>query len=348
MIKLFTDLNTFPKSFLPPIVQYNSSFVYVDSVEECDYVLLPHWEVVYEYTDNQFGEHNVDPQNKKNIQLAVKELIAIGEAKGKPLIVVYLSDSDKDIPIENAIVFRTSLYKSGQKSSVFAYPSWGADFQADYLNNQPNIRSKNTKPHVGFRGSAVPLGYSMENFVRSKVNLANSVIGKMNFGFRLPYAWNEGQILRQKAIKKLISNTNIKSDFAVLTRGYISQKNATKKALNRKLFIDNMVHNDYVLCARGAGNYSYRLYETLSAGRIPLFINTDCVLPYDFFIDWKKYCVWVEESEIDRVDELLLDFHHRLTNDDFMELQINIRKLWNEWISPQGFFKNFDKHLARC
>ena len=46
-------------------------------------------------------------------------------------------------------------------------------------------------------------------------------------------------------------------------------------------YVENLVASDYVLCARGAGNFSYRLYETLSCGRIPVFVDTDCVLPHE-------------------------------------------------------------------
>ena len=29
-----------------------------------------------------------------------------------------------------------------------------------------------------------------------------------------------------------------------------------------------------------------------------MFINTDCVLPFDEIIDWKKYVIWVDEKEM--------------------------------------------------
>jgi len=68
-------------------------------------------------------------------------------------------------------------------------------------------------------------------------------------------------------------------------------------------FLQNMIGSDYVFCCRGAGNFSYRLYEALCCGRIPVFIDTDCVLPYDFMIDWKKYFVWVDQSELPLIAE---------------------------------------------
>ena len=105
-----------------------------------------------------------------------------------------------------------------------------------------------------------------------------------------------------------------------------------------------MAGADYALVTRGEGNFSYRLYEVLSCGKIPLFVDTDCVLPYDGIIDWRKYCVWVDEEEIDMIGERIVEFHERITPARFVELQGEIRRLYEEWVSPVGFFRN----LRRC
>lgn len=113
----------------------------------------------------------------------------------------------------------------------------------------------------------------------------------------------------------------------------------------RQEFVHNLVESDYILCVRGNGNFSYRLYETLSCGRIPVFINTDCVLPYDFAVDWKEYCVWVELQELPHIGEKVAEFHARLSPADFKELQCRCRDFWQHWLSPEGFFANFHRHL---
>src|SRR4030095_15269602 len=66
-------------------------------------------------------------------------------------------------------------------------------------------------------------------------------------------------------------------------------------------FLDNILGSDYVLCSRGFGNFSYRFYESLACGRIPVLIDTDCVLPFDFVIDWDAYCVRVPEKEVSQI-----------------------------------------------
>jgi hypothetical protein len=106
-----------------------------------------------------------------------------------------------------------------------------------------------------------------------------------------------------------------------------------------------MMDSDYVLCSRGFGNYSYRLYESLACGRIPVFVDTDCVLPYDFVIDWKRYCVWVDQSDLDSIPDRVAEFHDDLSPQQFEDLQLECRRLWEKWLAPEGFFAQFARHL---
>ena len=116
-------------------------------------------------------------------------------------------------------------------------------------------------------------------------------------------------------------------------------------SLTRQEYVRNTAASDYVLPVRGAGNFSYRLYETLRCGSILLLIDTDCVLPYDSFINWREYTVWVDGQNLDRLDEQVAAFHDALSPQGFQDLQLNCRKLWQDWLSPQGFFANIHRHL---
>jgi hypothetical protein len=116
----------------------------------------------------------------------------------------------------------------------------------------------------------------------------------------------------------------------------------------REEYVRNMVESDYILCSRGAGNFSYRLYETLSCGRIPVFVDTDCVLPYDFVAPWREHLVWVDESELASLGDRVAAFHEALSDREFEDLQRSCRRLWDEYIAPEGFFTRFHEHLARA
>ena len=95
----------------------------------------------------------------------------------------------------------------------------------------------------------------------------------------------------------------------------------------------------------GIANYSLRLYETLCLGRIPLFINTDCVLPFENEIPWKDICLWVEESEMDNLGEKITDYHHSMNGAQFREKQVQCRQIWKKYFVKEGFINHFHHFL---
>ncbi len=104
-------------------------------------------------------------------------------------------------------------------------------------------------------------------------------------------------------------------------------------------YFQNILESDYILCVRGAGNFSVRLYETLMMGKIPIFVNTDCMLPFESTINWKKHVVWIEWNERKTIAERVTAFHASITAEDFVQLQINNRKLWKETLSIASIIK---------
>ena len=103
--------------------------------------------------------------------------------------------------------------------------------------------------------------------------------------------------------------------------------------------------NDYTFCYRGAANYSLRFYESLCLGRIPLFINTDCKLPFEDQINWRDICIWVDVSELSRIGDIIMTFHHSMTKNKFIEKQVYCRELWLKYFSKQGFYSQFQIYL---
>ena len=238
-----------------------------------------------------------------------KEFIEFQQiSKDKPLIAFFNNDSDENLNYrDNTYIFRTSFYKSTQKQTEFAVPGWSND-----LGSLP-IRKWSNKPTVSFCGQVV--------------NPRN---------------------VRLSGLEILEKNKHIDTKFIkrnLFWAGCSFQEKDKDLAISvRKEFLDNINNSDYVFCARGGGNFSYRIYETMACGRIPLLLNTDCVLPYDFIVDWGKIFPIINLKEINKIPEFLLEFHNSI-KDSFEERQILIRQLWEKYISPTGFFKNIDKHF---
>jgi hypothetical protein len=107
-------------------------------------------------------------------------------------------------------------------------------------------------------------------------------------------------------------------------------------------FNQNLLNNLYNVCVRGAGNFTYRFFETLSVGRIPIFIDTDTPLPFENIIDYKKHCVIVNYKQLPMVEDLIEEFEN---NNNLEEVQFSNYKLYNEFLSPKGFINKINDNI---
>lgn len=143
----------------------------------------------------------------------------------------------------------------------------------------------------------------------------------------------------RKHYLQTLLKSQLKCDF-VLRRGFWAP--GIDKQVARQEYFQNMENNVFTFCYRGAGNFSYRLYETFMMGRIPIFVNTDCVLP--FWDQWKHLNVglFIDENEVrgneDKWVEMIRTYIESNQN-SLLDIQQQNRKLWETYFSPCGFLR---------
>jgi len=83
----------------------------------------------------------------------------------------------------------------------------------------------------------------------------------------------------------------------------------------------------FVLCPRGAGPSSYRLYEAMQLGRAPVVIS-DTWVPHAG-PDWDSFCVRIAEGEVDRLPQIL-----RERAGEARAMGEQARREWERWVAP--------------
>lgn len=303
----------------------HKDYHFVDAVQEAEIVILPmSW---YYYTHTKQLDKAQD---------------LISQAKSFHKIVWSHNPGDAGVKIpsfSNVIVFRFGGYVSRNQKGHRGMPVLIKDYYAEsYAWESLKNLSWEEKPKIGFCGQAIA----------SKTNAVKEVtkIGLRNLRTFLGSSLNEPQklisstYLRSKALELLQKNPKVKDQF-ILRKKYragVTQQKDTHKTTQE--FYQNIQDSQYILCVRGAGNFSVRFYETLMMGRIPLYIHTDGFLPLAEEIEWKKHVVWVDEKELHLTAEKLIAFHTNLSGNKLQELCSANRKLWEEKLCLDGFFKN--------
>ena len=265
---------------------------------------------------------------------------------GKRTVIFFHSDSDEPVDLPGTLVFKTSLYRSSRKTNEFALPAWSEDIVEKYLGGQLVIRHKSWRPVVGFCGLALlprkKWINKMKRFLKSLLYYKR----EKEDGEQKGWAVHRGEVLakiyRSWFIRK---NIIMRDDFFAGVQKADGTVDFQRKQEARREFVNNMIHCDYAFCMRGKGNYSYRLYEAMCCGRVPVFVDTDCMLPYMDEINWRDVCIWIDFSERWRINSRIINFHLSLSPEEFEERQKRCRDIWERYLSPQGFFANFYKHL---
>ena len=117
------------------------------------------------------------------------------------------------------------------------------------------------------------------------------------------------QILRAKS-----QNRDIAANFDIVERRSFG---GTEQEMSE--YKDHLKKNTYIICARGSENYSFRLYEALNFGRIPVIVDTDMVLPKE--IDWDRISIIVPYKSLHGLyDAIVRDYDSR-SGDDFLARQ---------------------------
>ncbi|RYE22472.1 MAG: hypothetical protein EOP45_08170 [Sphingobacteriaceae bacterium] len=310
--------------------KYASDYIELVDIEECDVCLFPiNYNQVWDAKDSR-------PAKIKNFIDKVE--------KSKKRIFIFLGHDISAIStnVNKAIVFSGAIDKSSQIENVYSYPHFFSDLLV-YNSTAFTPKTKSELPVVGFCGYAPPLEIK---FGKEKVigilKLAANYAGLMKlFPSKISHSYRARALIALKNSNKLKLNLRIKNTFAFGPNGQLNTGGTKESDVDfRKNFINNILESDYTLCVRGIGNNSIRFFETLCCGRIPAFVNTDSVLPFDHIIDWRTKCLWIEEKDIDKIGDAVSKFHGTISADEYQKLQDELRSIWLEYLSPLGFYKN--------
>jgi hypothetical protein len=115
----------------------------------------------------------------------------------------------------------------------------------------------------------------------------------------------------------------------------------------RREYLENIRDADYVLAPKGDANYSSRFYEVLSLGRIPVLLDTDAVLPMETTIDYSAFSLKVPYQDVDRIGDVIADFHESLSSERFLAMQAAAREAYETTLRYDRYFERALPLLAR-
>ena len=123
-------------------------------------------------------------------------------------------------------------------------------------------------------------------------------------------------------------------------QGFVADTSGTFNALDlpsddvderKRRYAEILGASRFVLCPRGAGPSSFRLYEAMAAGRAPVILADDWVAPHG--PAWEEFSLRVPEARVGELPALLERAEPRAA-----AMGARARRAWDEWFAPDVLF----------
>ena len=106
-------------------------------------------------------------------------------------------------------------------------------------------------------------------------------------------------------------------------------------------FIDTTNRSKFALCPRGYGKSSFRLYETMQIGAIPVYVSDDHYLPWSDEIDWSEFCVLVKQEQIPDLKSIL----QAVSEEKYNNMLKRIKEVYVDYFTLEGVCQQIIKRV---
>ncbi len=147
----------------------------------------------------------------------------------------------------------------------------------------------------------------------------------------------ENSKYRKKLIKKITNDRKFDANFTLRNKFWGGKPNDPQVIQD---FKKNMAASHFNICNRGAGNFTMRFYQTLSASRIPILVDTDITFPLEDQINYKEFCI-IGKNEEDVINQVNQAWHNR----DIEHMQQKSGEIFHSKLSMNTYHKSLYQSL---
>ena len=129
-----------------------------------------------------------------------------------------------------------------------------------------------------------------------------------------------------------------KEGFYVKVKGW--EKNISQE--DEIHFKEIMERSIFSLCPRGYGPTSFRLYEAIQAGSIPVYVFDNCWLPYEQSLEWNSFAVLIPSDKIVEMEHIL----RSISPEEQEKMRTKGLELYEEWFTIPGVYNRIIGKLS--
>ena len=98
----------------------------------------------------------------------------------------------------------------------------------------------------------------------------------------------------------------------------------------------------FSLCPRGVGPTSFRLYESIAMGAIPIYIwREEKCLPYKDELDWNEFSIILHDEEIDEIPMIL----NSISDEKIKQMQSRLKEVWRDYFCRDAICRKIIEYI---
>ena len=127
---------------------------------------------------------------------------------------------------------------------------------------------------------------------------------------------------------KMIEAVKNESDFYISTKGWEQEI----KIDQFTDFVESSLKSKFVLCPRGYGATSFRLYEAMALGAVPVYVSDRYWLPWQHELSWHEFCLIIPVDNVQNLPNILRSIPDEMYNN----MQRKIKEIYNNYFTLEG------------
>lgn len=309
------------RKILPDIVDVKY-YTSISQVDEGSIIVIP---------------HGIKEYRQRRILGVIKKEIA--EARSANLKIVVFNHGAINYYFKGVLAeFQTNATKSDNIGRwEFVVPNWLYNLGYKPISGIHDIPTVNFTAHVYYPNKInnivkfVPFPTSLTNYLANSHKVDTLV---KNLSLRQVIA----RRVRLKLVESMSMFKQVRLTSKVRHKPFFTLPAEEKKELQLQ-YRQNIVKNLYTVIIRGDGQGVFQLFEVMSAGRIPIIIDTNMALPELSSCKWTDFALFVPFSKIDELEDYILKFHRHHTQEALLQKCALARQAYEELL-PHNFVPN--------
>jgi hypothetical protein len=102
-----------------------------------------------------------------------------------------------------------------------------------------------------------------------------------------------------------------------------------------------MIRSKFALCPRGYGNTSFRMYEAMQLGAVPVYISDDFFLPWSDELNWNEFCVIVDSKNLKDLPSIL----NSIPEEQINKMANKAKQVYSDYFTLDATYTNIVKRI---